>query len=175
MHFTPAAQASPHPEPAGVLVVADWTVDPHAVVAAAGRHGTTGRVGLVVPARLHGPDWAGDPRASCPCAQRQLDAILELGAVAELSFELAVVGDPEPLAAICDALADWPAQLLLLCERHGRLSAPYPLDLGSRARRHTGLAVERVELQPAASDARRRGWLRLRRGHCALPQPQAAA
>jgi hypothetical protein len=127
-----------------------------------------------VPARLHGLDWVGDPRASVPCAQRQLETISQLAGAAGLTIASSSVGDPDPLAAICDALADWPAQQLLICDRQGRLGAPYPLDLPSRARRLTGLPVEHVELPAAERPRRRRGRLRPRGGHCALEQPHAA-
>jgi hypothetical protein len=66
---------------ARVLLVSDWTVDPHAVVAAAARHDEreSAAFALLVPAWLHGLDWVGDPLASVPCAQRQLDVILGPG------------------------------------------------------------------------------------------------
>ena len=60
-----------------VLLVADWAIDPHAVVRQATRHDQMHPTvyGLLVPAWLHGLDWAGDPEASVPCARRQVDAI----------------------------------------------------------------------------------------------------
>ena len=159
-----------------VLVVADWTADAQAVVDACAtrRELRGGAFGLVVPARLRGLDWVGDPTASIPCADRQLGSIGELAAAAGLRFDASSVGDPDPLAAIGDALADWPADELLLCMRPQRVALPHPFDLAHRARRLTGLAVSRVEVPatPAAQSARRR--LRLGRGHCAVDQPQPA-
>jgi hypothetical protein len=48
-----------------VLVVADWTTDPEAVVAACieRRELSSGDFALLVPAWLHGLDWVGDPAA----------------------------------------------------------------------------------------------------------------
>jgi hypothetical protein len=149
-----------------VLVVADWTVDAQAVVTTVCRRLPDVRLALVVPARLHGLDWAGDPRASCPCARRQVETIKELAATAGVDFELAVVGDPDPLAATEDALSDWPAHRLLLCSRRGFVRTPRTFDLAGRAARTTGLPVDHVALFPAASGDERHGWLRRRRGHC---------
>jgi hypothetical protein len=161
--------------PDRVLLVADWNVDPQAVVDAIRSQPPAATLALLVPAKLNGLDWVGDPYASVPCAQRQLDRIIELAHHAGLTFAAAAVGDPEPLAAICDALADCPAERLVLFARGGRLSAPHPFDLFTRARRLTGLeAVERIELPAAARPARRRTWLPLRSGHCTLQQPQSA-
>src|SRR5215212_11710635 len=93
---------------ARVLLMADWAVDPHAVVAAASRRDARGpaEFHLVVPAWLHGVDWAGDPLGSFPCAQRQLDRLRGLTAAAGLAVAHAAVGDPDPTAAIGDALED---------------------------------------------------------------------
>src|SRR3954462_9149616 len=79
-----------------VLLVADWTVDPYAVLAEAQRRRRerpATAFGTLVPAWLHGLDWTGDPGASVPCACRQLAAIGELAAAAGLLVETAVVGD----------------------------------------------------------------------------------
>jgi hypothetical protein len=143
-------------EPDRVLLVADWRVDPQAVVNAIRSHSPATSVALLVPAKLNGLDWAGDPYASVPCAQRQLDRIVELAYRAGLTFATIGVGDPEPLAAISDALADWPAERLVLIARRGRAS------------------VERLEVPPVARTDRRRAWLPVRSGHCALEQPQSA-
>ena len=94
--------------PSPVLLVSDWDVAPEAVVDAARcRHPSAG-VYLLVPARLRGLDWVGDPYASVPCARRQLDAIARLAARAGLNLVEASVGDPDPITAIGDALADSP-------------------------------------------------------------------
>jgi hypothetical protein len=131
-------------------------------------------LGLVVPARLHGLDWVGDPRASIPCAQRQLAAIEGLAATAGLPLAAASVGDPDPLAAIGDALADWPAEELLLCTRVPCVALPHPLDLTHRARRLTGLPVSRADVPAPGNREMDRRRLRFGRGHCVLDQPHTA-
>jgi hypothetical protein len=132
------------------LLVADWAIDPHAVVAAAIRRDqiAPATFALVVPAWLHGLDWAGDPGASAPCACKQLEAIQALAAAAGLPVHAAGVGDPDPTTAITDALADSRADDVLLCV--GARHVPRgPFDLARRVRRVTGLEVRRVAV-PAA-------------------------
>ena len=99
----------------------------------------------------------GDARAvvaACGRRHQRDNAALRLvvPAYAGLLFDAASVGDPDPLATICDALADLPADELLLCTRAPRVTIAHPFDLAHRARRLTGLAVSRVQV-PAASTA----------------------
>jgi hypothetical protein len=161
--------------PDRVLVVADWTVDPHAVVAACRRRAEQSACafGLLVPAWLHGLDWVGDPAASVPCAQRQVASVGQLARAGDLSFDAMSVGDPDPLAAICDALADWPAEELLLCTQTRGLTVPHAFDLAHRTRRLTGLPVRRIDL-PGTTIQRSRHLWRVPSRHCALDRPQAA-
>ena len=168
--------ATRNPTETRVLLVADWAVDPHAVVAAASRRAARGDTlfDLVVPAWLHGVDWAGDPHASFPCAQRQLETLSGLLGAAGLPVGHATVGDPDPTAAILDALDDRRADELLLCARDRRLGGG-PLDLAHRARRLTGLPVTRVGVRrPAARRGARLRAPRRNNGHCAGPAAPAA-
>lgn len=150
-----------------VLVVADWRVDPHAVVATCARHDNANDVSfaLLVPAWLHGLDWAGDPRASVPCATRQLEQIRSLCEAAGIRIDTAEVGDPDVVTAIGDVLLSHPADELLLCVRGGHL-AGHPLDLAHRAARAAGIPTRRVVLANARSGRRSRAFSRLRRSHC---------
>src|SRR3954451_4899657 len=97
-----------------LLVVADWAVDAQAVLSAC-PHSTSGdqrEVALLIPARLHGLDWMGDPRASVPCAGRQLETIVGLAAARGREFTSARGGGPRVLTSICDVLTSWPADEL---------------------------------------------------------------
>jgi hypothetical protein len=134
-----------------VLLVADWTVDPHAVVAAACADTENRSVSLrlLVPAWLHGLDWVGDPAASLPRAQRQVEKLTALLSAAGLPVEGAEVGDPEPVTAMGDAVDAWPADRVLLVTRRHRLPRHHPLDLAHRARRRAGVPVEVAEVPPA--------------------------
>lgn len=158
-----------------VLVVADWSVDPYGIVAACRRRAAEGEVtfAIVVPAWLHGLDWAGDPNASRPCAHRQLDNLLRLTAAAGLRVVGANVGDPDPTSAIDDARADYGAGEILLCPRARRFS--HPLDLASRLRRSTGLPIHEIAARPASGIRERRGLNVLRGGgHCPAENLQVA-
>jgi hypothetical protein len=147
-----------------VLVVADWTVEAADVVVECRRWAERepALFGLIVPAWLHGLDWAGDPRAAVPCAQRQLVTLARLCAEAGLTVQAARVGDPDPISAIGDALAEYEATGVLLCTRERHMPS-HPLDLAHRAHRVTGLPIHRVAVR-----AGRTG------GHCVPEQPLAA-
>ena len=164
------------PTTARTLVVADWNVDPEAVVAALRRRAAEASAPftLLVPARLHGLDWVGDPTASVPCAQRQTDRLAELCTHAGLAVEVAGVGDPDVLSAIGDALDERAATEIVLFERRGRVGL-HPLDLVHRAQRATGLPAHRIEVPASARPRRRHGWTLLRGGgHCEPAGLQAA-
>lgn len=137
-----------------VLLVTDWNVDPHAVVAAASRRAERSPAifGLLVPAWLHGLGWAGDPNASRPCAQRQVEAVNALLDAAGLHLEHSAVGDPDPATAICDELDAWPANEVLLCTGPRHFPST-PLDVVHRARRLTGLPVERKFVPRSVANA----------------------
>jgi hypothetical protein len=140
--------------PGRVLVVADWAIDPQGVVEACARRmdDSPSDFTLLVPAWLHGLDWAGDPKASLPCAQRQVASIRLLARARGLGYRAAVVGDADVVTAIGDALAVSPADEVLLCCRTSLLYW-HPFDVAHRARRATGLSVRRVDV-PATGVAR---------------------
>ena len=77
--------------PGRVLVVADWRTDPEAIVAACVERyeQSGGHFALLVPARLHGLDWVGDPAASLPCAYRQLATLAHLAGSVGFAFHAA--------------------------------------------------------------------------------------
>jgi hypothetical protein len=165
------------PTEARVLVVADWTIDPHEVVAACAQRRDGAVFVLTVPAWLHGLDWAGDPTASAPCARRQLELVAAIATAAGVPVELAGVGDPDPLSAIVDALdADaHGATEILLLERRRRFGGSRPWDLVHRVQRLTGLPVTRMAASPATGSSGRRGRAAWRGGgHCDAEGPRAA-
>ena len=135
---------------ARVLLVADWAIDPSAVVAAASTRVERGaaRFHVVVPAWLHRLDWMGDPTVSVPCARAQAERLLARLDDAGIEHVGVTVGDPDPVTAICDALEERPADEILVCAHGRRLT-------GLRAGRASGLPVERVDAAFA-----------VRRGHC---------
>ena len=173
MHTDLSPQSGSAPGASRVLAVADWALDSDTIASALQGHGKPGAasLGVVVPASLHGIDWAGDPTASIPCAERQLQRLVHRVQAAGLSVDAARVGDPDPVAAALDALTDWSAdEILLFPPRRRLLRAPSPLRLDRRIERATGLPVTGVVVSPTRA---RRGWLRSG-GHCPPPRLQAA-
>jgi nucleotide-binding universal stress UspA family protein len=146
-----------------VLVVADWSLDPHAIVADLVRRADEREItwSLLVPAWLHGLDWAGDPHVSHPCAETALLTLRELAVAAGLRVDVAVVGDHEPVTAVGDACAAIRCDAILLCTRHRRFSHGHPLDLAHRMHAVSGVPVVRALLPTVG------------RGHCA-PLAEAA-
>jgi hypothetical protein len=150
-----------------LLVVADWELDGEAVMSACVRRCEQRDVTmfLLLPAWLHGADWAGDPFGSVPCARRALTELATLCRAAGLRIDSAEIGDPDPTAAVIDVVLSQSVDELLLCVRDRRLGS-HPFDLAHRLARNTGLPVERVGLPKPGVPLRHRRWSRLRNGHC---------
>ena len=148
-----------------VLEVADWSIDPQAVIAGLER---LGPVSLVVPAWLHGIDWVGDPHASVPCAERQLMRLTHMAGDAGIELLHAAVGDPDPLAAIEDACDAVRPDELVLFVRERRGASLLGLSLAARAGAATGLSVRRVPVPLAQRRRTGFAWWRLGAGHCRL-------
>ena len=160
---------APRSSASRLLVVADWELDARAVVAAvseAVRRARVETVALLVPAWLHGLDWAGDPAASVPCAEAKLRVIVESGRREGLSFDRATVGDADPATAISDAAAEWAPDEVRLLIQPRRLPFGHPLDLRHRAMRTTGLPVDSMAVGRRAAPRPR-----IASGHC-HPTPQ---
>jgi hypothetical protein len=146
------------------LVVADWRIEAEGVVAACRTIlDDAAALHLLVPAWLHGVDWAGDPFGSVPCAQRQAERIAELCVAAGLRVESCAVGDPDPVSAICDAVAAARVGEILLFARGRHASSSYPLSVARRARRLTGLPLQSFG---TAMPPRPRRRPHLAGGHC---------
>jgi hypothetical protein len=135
-----------------VTVVAEWDLDPHAVLAATLAHDRdrSSLYGLLVPAALHGLDWAGEPNASKPCAEHQLAQLTRLFDQAGVAVQEGRVGDPVSAAAIGDAAYDWSPDEILLFSRKRRIALSHPLSLSRRIERATGVAVTRIGVSAGA-------------------------
>ena len=128
-----------------VLVVADWSIDPEAVVdaLAAENARAPAAFALLVPSRLAPGGWSGDPNASRPCARLQLDSVRERAAAGGLSIERGGVTDPERVAAVGEFLDEWAADRIVLVDRRHPL-AEGPLGVRRRLARRCRCAVERI-------------------------------
>jgi hypothetical protein len=136
-------------------------------VLAGGCEGVEPGLRLLVPARLHGLDWAGDPYASVPCARRAAEEIARILEAAHLPLDSVEVGDPDPVAAIIDALSDQPADRLIVLERRRRLGA-HVLDLAHRVRRVTGLPVLKFVVPEPTAVTRHQPLAGLWDGRCSF-------
>ena len=158
-----------------VLVVADWKADLPAVVEAIQQWHESHHASfaLLVPAWLHGLDWAGDPHASVPCARRALDQISQLAAAAGLPVDSAEVGDRDPVAAITGAVSSQPVDQLIIFLGERR-SGVHPLDVARRAERATAIPAVRIAVREANGLRRPRLQTWLGASHCAPADPLAA-
>jgi hypothetical protein len=130
--------------------VVDWSVNPETVAETLRAHAEREPTAfaLLVPSRLPGLDWIGDPKASCPCAERQLSEVEALMRRRGLEIERSRVTEPERVAAIRDAAEAWTPDRIVLVDRPRVLSG-HPLSVARRVQRATGRAVERFEAPPA--------------------------
>ena len=153
------------------LIVADWNIEAEAVVIACqALVESDTALQILVPAWLHGVDWAGDPFGSVPCAQRQVERIAELSLAAGFAVGSAAVGDPDPVSAICDAVAAGGVSEILLFARGRHVSPAYPLSVARRASHLTGLPLQSFATATPQMTRRRR---RFADGHCqASREPQ---
>jgi hypothetical protein len=126
-------------QPHRILALADWHLDPELVADALERsRGDEDTIfTLLVPARLRGLDWVGDPYASRPCAERLVAEVVERSKRAGVAIADAVVGDPEAASAAAGALAQSPADEVLVIDGDGRRAR----RLARRLRRLTRLPV----------------------------------
>jgi hypothetical protein len=153
------------PATSRTLAVIDWSVDAATVADAlrADIEREPATVDLLVPSRLPGLDWIGDPKASCPCAERQLSEVEDLVRRQGLEVGRVRVGAPERVVAVRDAAEAWRPDRIVLFDRP-RLAVWNPLSVARRVGRATGHTVERLEV-PAAN-GRTRGLVR-REPRCA--------
>lgn len=158
-----------------LLVVADWEVDPHGVALACVRRCNQQErsIALLVPAWLHGADWVGDPYASVPCASRALSALAAHCDSAGLRVHSAEVGDPDPGAAITDALLTQPIDELMICVGK-RWFRSRRFGLAHRIARSSGLPVEQVTIARPDAKSHRHAWSLLGRGHCLASEARVA-
>jgi hypothetical protein len=117
-----------------VLVVADRRVDPDPVVDALRAKAETQRIDVtvLVPATLRGLEWAGDPRATIPAAE--LHASLLHVALLNAGVETCQsrVGDPDPHAAVDDALRTGHFDEVLINVPSSRLTSALRIGLADR-------------------------------------------
>jgi hypothetical protein len=140
-----------------VLVVAERAADPARLVEMIGRraHAAPLDVTLLVPSTLYGLDWAGDPRAAIPAAAHYAERLRRDLAQAGVDVTRTLVGDPDPRAAIDDALLAGPFAEVVISRPPKRLAQLMRLDLPRRVEQATDAPVTWVRAERVAHEPRR--------------------
>jgi hypothetical protein len=134
------------PDSQKVLVVATRTAACNELV-----HELTGRAArastaftLLVPATPYGWAWLADMHSGGVDAERYLDAAVERYRAAGLEVASAHLGDPDPIAAVMDAVHFASYDEVVVCTLPRNLSKWLGLSLPHRIRAVTGLPVAHV-------------------------------
>jgi hypothetical protein len=131
-------------------VVANRTVDSSELIAALRRRAASSPASftLLVPAVPRGLAWAADMKAGWPDAKPRAEEGARRMRMSGLELEAAFVGDPDPFAAVGDALrvAEFD-ELVVSTLPHG-VSGWLRLSLPQRLRRMTDLPVAHVTAHP---------------------------
>ena len=133
---------------AHVLVVANRTADSDELLAALNERAQRGpaRFTLLVPATPHGVAWAADMHSGSAEADAHMQHAVERMRGAGLEMVDGMVGDPDPVGAVQDALnAGGRFDEVVVSTLPKHVSRWLKLDLPSRVKRSTGLPVTHVE------------------------------
>jgi hypothetical protein len=135
-----------------ILVVANRTADSPDLIAALRRRAAAEPAGftLLVPAVPHGLAWAADMKAgwseAAGRAERAGGHIRDSG----LELEEVIVGDPDPFAAVGDALHAREFDAIVVSTLPRMISRWLAVRLPARLRRTVDLPVAEVSAQPLA-------------------------
>lgn len=132
-----------------VLVVANQTAESDELMEALQERASRGECEftVLIPATPHGISWAANMFAGKGHeeAERHRDALVERLNDAGIPVKEAIVGDPDPLAAIEDAANLRDYDELIVSTLPHRLSKWLHLDLPRKAEHATGLPTRHVE------------------------------
>ena len=140
-----------------VLVVANQTAESDDLLAALRERAerSDAEFTVLIPATPHGVAWAANMASDKGRneAEAHRDALVERLRATGLPVAEAVVGDPDPLAAIEDAcnLGSYDELIVSTLPRH--MSKWLHLDLQSKAAHATGLPVTSIEASKPKVDA----------------------
>jgi hypothetical protein len=142
------------PDKASVLVVANRTAESDELLEALRKRAAEGPVHftLLVPATPHGVAWAADMHSGAPEAEQHMKSAVQRLRDAGLEVDCKV-GDPDPVAAVEDAVnfADFDEVIVSTLPTH--LSKWLKLDLPRRVERVTGLPVTHVRASEVKAKA----------------------
>jgi nucleotide-binding universal stress UspA family protein len=142
-------------EKADVLVVANQTAESDELLQALKDRAAQGdcKFHLLVPATPHGASWAMDMHSGGEEAEAHLERAVERYREAGLEVDEGKIGDPDPVAAVEDAVnfKDFDEIICSTLPRH--VSKWLKLDLPHRVERATGKPVTHVEAKSVNTDA----------------------
>jgi len=129
-----------------ILVVANRTADSPDLIAALRRRAAQAptRFTLLVPAVPYGLSWAADMKAGWPGAATRAERGAERMRQAGLEVEGAIVGDPDPFAAVGDVLHARGFDEVVVSTLPRGISRWLRVSLPGRLRRATELPVAHV-------------------------------
>jgi nucleotide-binding universal stress UspA family protein len=132
---------------ADVLVVANQTAESDQLLEALRERAERGpcRFHLLVPATPHGAKWATDMHAGGAEAEQHLQRAIQRYRDAGLEVDDGKVGDPDPVAAVQDALNFKEFDEVIVSTLHQRLSRWLKLDLPHKIEHSFGKPVTHVE------------------------------
>lgn len=132
-----------------ILVVADRTADSPDLIAALRRQSaeTPTSYTLLVPAVPHGLAWAADMKAGWSEAVVRAEHAATRIRQAGLELDEVIVGDPDPFAAVGDALHAREFDRVVVSMLPRTLSRRLALGLPSRLRRTFDLPITQVNAQ----------------------------
>lgn len=135
---------------ASVLVVANRTVDSSELISALRSRAarSPARFTLLVPAVPYGLAWAADMKAGAGEAAPRAGAGADRLRSAGLEVEAALVGDPDPIAAIGDLLLVREYDEIVVATLPRGISRWLRVSLPQRVRRMTALPVMHVVAHP---------------------------
>ena len=136
-----------------VLVVANQTAESDDLLAALRERAAQGdaEFTVLIPATPHGVAWAANMASDKGReeAEEHRDALIERLRATGLPVKEAVIGDPDPLAAITDACNRDSYDELIVSTLPHHISKWLHLDLQRKAAHATGLPVTSVETKAA--------------------------
>jgi hypothetical protein len=141
-----------------ILVVANRTADSPDLIAALRRRAAAEPAGftLLVPAVPHGLAWAADMKAGWSEAAGRSDRAGTRIRQAGLELDEVIVGDPDPFAAVGDALHARQFDEVVVSTLPRTISRWLAMGLPARLRRAVDLPVSEVNAQPLARSLPRR-------------------
>lgn len=143
---------------ARILVVANRTVDSSELIAALRQRASRSPASfiLLVPAVPRGLAWAADMKAGAQEARPRVEAGVRRMKMAGLEVETGLVGDPDPVAAVGDALRARKFDEIVVATLPRGVSRWLRVSLPHRLRRLTNLPVTHVSGQAQGAPRRPR-------------------